>query len=62
MLSRSVTDNVTLTLDATNLTEETSHQFGNNTTPTPNSGFTGDFPLFEYEMARTITVGLDFRF
>ncbi|HEX5788272.1 MAG TPA: TonB-dependent receptor [Woeseiaceae bacterium] len=57
-----VTDNLTLTLDATNLTEETSHQFGNNTTPTPNSGFTGNFPLFEYEMARTITVGLDFRF
>ncbi len=57
-----VTDHITLTLDANNLTEETSHQFGNNTTPTPNSGFTGDFPLFEYEMARTITLGMNFRF
>jgi iron complex outermembrane recepter protein len=57
-----VTDQITVTLDAINLTEETSYQYGNNTTATPNSGFTGDFPLFEYEMARTITLGMNFRF
>jgi iron complex outermembrane receptor protein len=57
-----VTDHITVTLDANNITEETSHQFGNNTTATPNSGFTGNFPLFEYEMARTITLGMNFRF
>jgi iron complex outermembrane receptor protein len=57
-----VTDHITVTLDATNLTEETSHQFGNNTTPPDQSGFVDGFPLYEYEMARTITLGMNFRF
>ncbi len=57
-----VTENLDLKLDINNILEEGASQFGNNAEPTPNSGFTGGFPLFEYEMARRITVGLSFTY
>ena len=57
-----VNDNFTVNLDVNNILEEDVRQFGNNASPTPNSGFTGGFPLYEYETARRITLGVGFRF
>ena len=57
-----VTDNITLKLDANNLTEEGSKQFGHNKVLTTNSGFSDGFPLYEYEMARRITLGASVKF
>lgn len=56
------TDNVTVTLDVNNINEEESRQFGNNATPTPNSGFTDGFPLYEYDLARRVSVGVALSF
>ena len=60
--SWNATEYLAVTLDVNNILEQESKQFGNNTTPTPNSGFTGGFPLYEYETARRITLGLAFKF
>ncbi|SHI09801.1 TonB-dependent receptor [Ferrimonas marina] len=57
-----VTDYLDITLDAVNLTEESSKQFGNNAFQTDLSGFANGFPLYEYELARTVTVGAAVRF
>jgi iron complex outermembrane receptor protein len=57
-----VTDNIDVKLDVVNLLEESSKQFGNNQGPTSYSGFADGFPLYEYEMARRITLGASFRF
>ncbi|MBY5992646.1 TonB-dependent receptor [Ferrimonas balearica] len=57
-----VTDYLDITLDAVNLTEENSKQYGNNAFQTDLSGFAQGFPLFEYEMARTVSVGAALRF
>jgi iron complex outermembrane receptor protein len=56
-----ITSQISLNLDVVNLLEDRSKQFGNNVEDTPNSGFTGGFPLYEFEMARRITVGLSFK-
>ncbi|TNE62333.1 MAG: TonB-dependent receptor [Alphaproteobacteria bacterium] len=56
-----VTDKISVNLDVNNLLEAKSKQFGNNVEDTPNSGFTGGFPLYEYEMARRITLGVSFK-
>lgn len=57
-----LTDNIDLKIDANNITEESSVQTGNNNYQTNYSGFARDFPLYEYEMARRITVGASVRF
>ncbi|WP_337842887.1 TonB-dependent receptor [Rheinheimera sp.] len=57
-----VTDNIDIKLDAINLLEESSKQFGNNQGATFYSGFADGFPLYEYEMARRLTLGASFRF
>jgi len=57
-----VTDNITLKLDASNLLEESSKQFGHNKVLTTNSGFSDGFPLYEYELARRITLGASVKF
>ncbi|ADN77129.1 TonB-dependent receptor [Ferrimonas balearica DSM 9799] len=57
-----VTDYLDITLDAVNLTEESSSQFGNNAYQTDRSAFTNGFPAFEYQMARTVAVGAALRF
>ncbi|WP_417451046.1 TonB-dependent receptor [Kordiimonas sp.] len=56
-----ITDQVSLNLDVVNLLEDRSKQFGNNVEATPNSGFTGGFPLYEFEMARRVTLGVSFK-
>lgn len=56
------TDWLDIRLDATNITEEDAKQYGNNNYPTSYSGFTRDFPLYEYEMARRINLGASVRF
>ena len=56
-----ITDQISLNLDVVNLLEDRSKQFGNNVEDTPNSGFTGGFPLYEFEMARRVTLGLSFK-
>lgn len=56
------TEYLDIRLDVTNITEEDSKQFGNNNHPTSYSGFTRDFPLYEYEMARRINLGVGFKF
>ncbi len=57
-----VTDYLDVKLDVNNLLEEGSKQFGNNRQQTNYSGFTAGFPLYEYEMARRISLGASFRF
>lgn len=57
-----VTEYLDVKLDVNNLLEEGSKQFGNNRQQTNYSGFTAGFPLFEYEMARRISLGASFRF
>jgi len=61
-----VTDQVAIKLDVNNLFEPRDKQFGNNAKATPNSGFTkggiGGFPLYEYETARRISLGLSFKY
>lgn len=56
-----ITDQISLNLDVVNLLEDRSKQFGNNVEDTPNSGFTGGFPLYEFEMARRVTLGVSFK-
>ncbi|WP_308366489.1 MULTISPECIES: TonB-dependent receptor [unclassified Microbulbifer] len=57
-----VTDNIDVKLNATNLLEEDATQYGNNAEITPGSGFTSGFPLYEYEYARRIDLGVSARF
>ncbi|MCG9696000.1 TonB-dependent receptor [Shewanella sp. Isolate11] len=57
-----VTDYLDVKLDGNNLLEEGSRQFGNNQMQTNLSGFTDGFPVFEYNMARRITLGASVRF
>ncbi|NVJ98007.1 MAG: TonB-dependent receptor [Alphaproteobacteria bacterium] len=57
-----ITDQISVNLDVNNLFQKSAKQFGNNATPTPNSGFTGGFPLYEYEMPRRITAGVSFKY
>ena len=56
-----ITDQISVNLDVNNLLQARSKQFGNNVEDTPNSGFTGGFPLFEYEMARRVSLGVSFK-
>ena len=60
----SVTDNVDLKLDAVNLLEEGSKQIGQNRSEAGNNynGFAWQFPVFQYDMARRISVGASVRF
>ncbi len=57
-----VTDQITVNLDVNNLFEQNAEQLGNNAQYTPNSGFTRGFPLYEYETARRMTLGLSFKY
>jgi len=57
-----VTSQISVNVDVTNILEKGAKQFGNNATPTANSGFTGGFPLYEYEMPRRISVGVSFKY
>ena len=57
-----VNDNVTVKLDVVNLLKDDVIQTGNNQVPSPNSGFANGFPLYQYETARQITVGLSFKY
>ncbi|MCH4293329.1 TonB-dependent receptor [Shewanella sp. 3B26] len=56
-----VTDYLDIKLDANNLLEEGSKQYGNNQFSDAN-GFAQGFPLYEYEMARRISLGASVRF
>lgn len=56
------TDYLDVKLDVNNLLEESSKQFGNNNKQTNFSGFAKGFPLYEYEMARRISLGASFKF
>ena len=56
-----VTDNLSLSLDATNLLRQNAAQFGNNAVPTPGSGFTQAFPLYEYQTAMRIMLGVSYK-
>jgi len=60
--SWNVSENVTVKLDANNLLGESFHEFGNNKVPTANSSFSQDFPAYEYEMARRVSLGVNFKF
>ncbi len=55
-------DNVDFKLDVVNLTGETSEQFGNNAFQTNGSGFADGFPLYAYEMATRVNVGVSVKF
>ena len=55
-------ENVDFKLDVVNLTGEKSEQFGNNAFQTNASGFADGFPLYAYEMARRINVGVSVKF
>jgi iron complex outermembrane receptor protein len=57
-----VNDSVDVKLDVVNLTGAASEQFGNNAMQTNGSGFADGFPLYAYEMARRINVGVSVRF
>ena len=57
-----VTDQITVNFDVNNLFEQSAEQFGNNAQYSPNSGFTRGFPLYEYEAARRMTLGLSFKY
>ncbi|WP_286829643.1 MULTISPECIES: TonB-dependent receptor [Kordiimonas] len=57
-----VTSQISVNVDVINILEKSAKQFGNNATPTANSGFTGGFPLYEYEMPRRILVGVSFKY
>lgn len=54
-------DNVSFKLDGNNLLSAKLKQFGNNKHASPESGFTQDFPLYEYEMSRNISLGVNFK-
>ncbi|WP_237054964.1 TonB-dependent receptor [Microbulbifer sediminum] len=56
------TDNVDVKLDVNNLLAEESVQLGNNAEQAPGSGFTPGFPLYEYETARRVNLGVSARF
>ena len=60
----SVTDNIDVKLDAVNLLEEGSKQIGQNRSAAGNNynGFAWGFPVFQYDLARRISVGASFRF
>lgn len=64
--SWNVTDNITVKLDANNLLAARDKQFGNNAAPDSNdghaSGFTKEFPVYEYETSRNISLGVNFKF
>lgn len=54
-------DNVSFKLDGNNLLSARLKQFGNNQHASPESGFTEGFPLYEYEMSRNISLGVNFK-
>ncbi len=60
--SYNIIDNVSLDFEVNNLFPSNSEQIGYNTGPSPESGFTRGFPLYEYETARRITVGVSGKF
>ncbi|WP_193161356.1 TonB-dependent receptor [Microbulbifer hainanensis] len=56
------TDNVDVKLDANNLLAEDAVQIGNNSENAPGTGFTPGFPLYEYETARRVNLGVSAKF
>lgn len=54
-------DNVSFKLDGNNLLSAKLKQFGNNNHASPESGFTKGFPLYEYEMSRNVSLGVNFK-
>lgn len=60
--SWNVTNYLTIKFDANNLTGESFHQYGNNKVPSAGTGFSQDFPVYEYEMARRYTIGASVKF
>ena len=56
------TDNVDVKLDANNLLAEDAVQIGNNAENAPGTGFTPGFPLYEYETARRLNLGVSAKF
>ncbi|GHF13800.1 TonB-dependent receptor [Kordiimonas sediminis] len=55
-------ENITVSLDVNNLLKQDFKQFGNNQVSSPNSGFADGFPLYQYETARRITLGVSFKY
>lgn len=57
-----VTDNITVTFDATNVLEEDSIQLGTYKTGAPNPRFTNGYPVSNYEGEARYSLGAQFRF
>jgi iron complex outermembrane receptor protein len=57
-----LSDSLSIDFDANNLLAQNSQQFGNNQNPSPYSGFSDGFPLYEYETSRRLTVGVRYQF
>jgi len=56
------TNNIDVKLDVNNLLAEEAVQVGNNAEPAPGLGFTPGFPLYEYETARRVNLGVSAKF
>ncbi len=57
-----VTDNIILNFDVLNITEEDAVHTGANQFYTANSGFTDGFPVYSFETARRILLGISVRY
>lgn len=56
------TENISVKLDVSNLLEDGQMQYGNNKKASPLSGFSQDFPVYQYETARRVNLGVSFKF
>ena len=56
-----VTDSLSVNFDAQNLVPQNAKQFGNNAAFTPNSGFASGFPLYEYQTATRLMLGVSYK-
>ena len=56
-----ITDTLSLNLDIANLLKPNAIQFGNHATATPGSGFSQGFPLYEYQTATRIMLGVSYK-
>ena len=56
-----ITDSLSLNFDAQNLLQQNATQFGNNAALTPNSGFSSGFPLYEYQTAMRLMLGVSYK-
>ena len=55
------TDSLSVNFDAQNLLQQNATQSGNNAGFTPNSGFSTGFPLYEYQTAMRLMLGISYK-